>query len=96
MPGQDRGNADIDLEVMRVLLRQREPWRARAACIDPANVGDKSPEEVVQMFFPERGGSTAPARRICARCPVSAECTAGNPDSDYGMWGGKMRQPNGR
>ncbi|GAA4706488.1 WhiB family transcriptional regulator [Streptomyces youssoufiensis] len=43
------------------------PWAASALCaqVDP------------ELFFPEIGGSSAvTARRICAACPVRAECLA--------------------
>jgi WhiB family redox-sensing transcriptional regulator len=41
-------------------------------------------------FFPEKGGSTAAAKKICAECPVLADCrefALGTP-SLYGLWGG--------
>jgi hypothetical protein len=55
-------------------------WRDRAACrgADP------------ELFFPERGGSADPARRICARCPVRQPCleyALGHGIRD-GVWGG--------
>jgi WhiB family redox-sensing transcriptional regulator len=27
-----------------------------------------------ELFFPGKGGTSAPAKRICAACPVRAEC----------------------
>jgi WhiB family transcriptional regulator, redox-sensing transcriptional regulator len=59
-----------------------EPWRQEAACRDlPGG-----------MFFPT-GSSTeeeAPARAVCASCPVRAECLehALKTRTDYGIWGG--------
>lgn len=55
-------------------------WREAALC------AETDPE----AFFPERGGDPGPAQRICARCPVAAQClehalTAGE---RYGVWGG--------
>lgn len=48
---------------MRVLAA-REEWMTEAECrgVDPA------------MFFPVRGQSAEPAKRICADCPVAQEC----------------------
>ena len=39
-------------------------WQERALC------SQTDPE----AFFPEKGGSTKDAKRICARCEVKAEC----------------------
>jgi WhiB family transcriptional regulator, redox-sensing transcriptional regulator len=55
-------------------------WRGRAACrtADP------------DLFFPERGESAEPARRICASCPVREPCldyAIGN-GVTHGIWGG--------
>jgi transcription factor whiB len=42
------------------------------------------------IFFPEKGGSTAPATSVCASCPVQAECLeyAIANDIRHGIWGG--------
>lgn len=64
-----------------------EPWRKRAACRDMGP----------QLFFPRRGVPTVFAKEICATCPVKAECDA-HADSfeeEYGVWGGRIRQPPG-
>jgi WhiB family redox-sensing transcriptional regulator len=66
----------------------RLAWMDDAACVgaDP------------ELFFPERGGKTAAARRICAGCPVQQECedfaleTQTNYDDDHGVWGGGTRR----
>lgn len=45
-------------------------------------------------FFPEKGEATAPAKRICALCPVTAECLAyalANRER-FGVWGGKSER----
>lgn len=41
-----------------------DDWRDYALCqeVDP------------EAFFPEKGGSTRDAKRICSRCEVKAEC----------------------
>ncbi len=43
-----------------------------------------------EAFFPEKGGNPEPARRICAQCPVLAECRdyALATGEDHGIWGG--------
>ena len=55
-------------------------WRERAACRG-ADLG---------LFFPDRGGSAEPARRICARCPVREPCLefALRHGITHGIWGG--------
>lgn len=42
------------------------------------------------IFFPEKGGSTAPATSICSQCEVRAECLeyAISNDIRHGIWGG--------
>ena len=55
-------------------------WRERAACRG-ADLG---------LFFPGRGESAEPARRICARCPVREPCLdyALRHGITHGIWGG--------
>ncbi|HET9518524.1 MAG TPA: WhiB family transcriptional regulator, partial [Actinoplanes sp.] len=40
--------------------------------------------------FPEKGGSTREAKRICGRCEVKVECLeyALGHDERFGIWGG--------
>ena len=42
------------------------------------------------IFFPSRGDATAPAKKICAVCPVRGECLdhALTHGEKYGIWGG--------
>lgn len=42
------------------------------------------------IFYPEKGGSTAPATSVCASCSVRAECLeyAVSHDIRHGIWGG--------
>jgi WhiB family redox-sensing transcriptional regulator len=56
------------------------PWQERARC------RDFDPE----IFFPEKGGSSREAKRICAECPVKAECleAALAARESFGVWGG--------
>ncbi len=55
-------------------------WMLEARCLDA------DPE----AFFPEKGGSTREAKRICAACPVRVECLdyALRNDERFGIWGG--------
>lgn len=43
-----------------------------------------------EAFFPEKGGSTREAKRICAGCEVRSECLeyALAHDERFGIWGG--------
>ena len=55
-------------------------WQERALC------AQTDPE----AFFPEKGGSTREAKRICSGCDVRAECLeyALTHDERFGIWGG--------
>ncbi len=57
-----------------------QEWQERALC------AQTDPE----AFFPEKGGSTREAKRICAGCEVKAECLeyALTQDERFGIWGG--------
>jgi WhiB family transcriptional regulator, redox-sensing transcriptional regulator len=61
-------------------LVERQPWYERAACLQ-ANA---------DCFFPEKGGSTREAKRICSTCTVRLECLqyALANDERFGIWGG--------
>lgn len=43
-----------------------------------------------EAFFPEKGGSTRDAKKICAACEVRAQCLeyALENDERFGIWGG--------
>lgn len=43
-----------------------------------------------EAFFPEKGGSTRDAKRICGTCDVRSECLeyALQNDERFGIWGG--------
>lgn len=55
-------------------------WRDRAAClgIDP------------DVMVPDRGSPTAPAKAVCARCPVAGPCLDEALADPWllGVWGG--------
>lgn len=62
------------------LLGRIPAWYGDALC---AQVDQKS-------FYPEKGGSTAPAKAVCRRCPVQTACLeyAIANDEPHGVWGG--------
>ena len=51
-----------------------------------------------ESFFPEKGGATGPAKRICRRCAVRAECLdyALAHDERFGVWGGESERSRRR
>lgn len=55
-------------------------WQADALC------SQTDPE----AFFPEKGGSTREAKKICSQCSVRSECLeyALANDERFGIWGG--------
>jgi WhiB family redox-sensing transcriptional regulator len=55
-------------------------WQERALC------AQTDPE----AFFPEKGGSTRDAKRICSGCDVRQQCLdyALQNDERFGIWGG--------
>ena len=46
-----------------------------------------------EAFFPEKGGSTREAKKVCLSCDVRAECLeyALGHDERFGIWGGLQR-----
>lgn len=87
---QDRraGNAEVeklivqDTNTIRLPLSEVEElnWQERALC------AETDPES----FFPEKGGSTREAKRICLGCEVREWCLdyALAHDERFGIWGG--------
>jgi WhiB family redox-sensing transcriptional regulator len=61
-------------------MAEEPTWQERALC------AQTDPE----AFFPEKGGSTREAKRICTTCEVRAECLeyALEHDERFGIWGG--------
>ncbi|ASR85352.1 WhiB family transcription factor [Mycobacterium phage Tierra] len=60
---------------------QPEAWEADALCaqVDP------------ELFFPDKGQSSKPAKAICAACPVREVCLdrALASGEQFGIWGGE-------
>jgi WhiB family redox-sensing transcriptional regulator len=61
-------------------LPDEQSWQERALC------AQTDPE----AFFPEKGGSTREAKKICVGCEVRGECLeyALEHDERFGIWGG--------
>ncbi|HEY4004745.1 MAG TPA: WhiB family transcriptional regulator [Pseudonocardia sp.] len=59
---------------------EHQEWQDRALC------AETDPE----AFFPEKGGSTREAKRICSGCEVRSQCLeyALAHDERFGIWGG--------
>ena len=49
-------------------------------------------------WFPEKGGSTRLAKRVCRSCPVRSECLdfALGTNEAFGVWGGLSREERER
>ncbi|MGV0834468.1 WhiB family transcriptional regulator [Mycolicibacterium thermoresistibile] len=71
---------EIDLASATIDEPADEQWQERALC------AQTDPE----AFFPEKGGSTREAKRICMGCEVRDECLeyALAHDERFGIWGG--------
>ena len=70
----------LDFEVLDGSDEQEASWQERALC------AQTDPE----AFFPEKGGSTREAKKVCVSCEVRAECLeyALENDERFGIWGG--------
>lgn len=62
------------------LLPTAPAWTVDALC------AQTDPE----VFFPEKSGTTKPAKRICDGCPVRQQCLdyALDNEEPFGIWGG--------
>ena len=67
---------ELELQVVDAVVS----WQERALC------AETDPE----AFFPEKGGSTREAKRVCTGCEVKGECLqyALAHDERFGIWGG--------
>lgn len=71
-----------------------EPWMSEAVCasVDP------------ELWFPQKSGSSKPAKNICngfkgsPRCPVRDQCLMYALDNDegFGVWGGMSERERNR
>ncbi len=84
VPGDFQGRGRQAVRDFVVLVGEAESeeldWQERALC------AQTDPE----AFFPEKGGSTREAKRVCLTCDVQAECLeyALRHDERFGIWGG--------
>jgi WhiB family transcriptional regulator, redox-sensing transcriptional regulator len=77
------GAEPTDARVLPLFGGDEDPtggWQERALC------AQTDPE----AFFPEKGGSTREAKKVCTGCEVRAECLeyALEHDERFGIWGG--------
>ena len=70
----------LDIFAIEVDDAEELAWQDRALC------AQTDPE----AFFPEKGGSTREAKKVCRTCEVRAECLeyALEHDERFGIWGG--------
>lgn len=73
----------VELTLLDIAATETEEeltWHERALC------AQTDPE----AFFPEKGGSTREAKKVCVSCEVRAECLeyALENDERFGIWGG--------
>jgi WhiB family redox-sensing transcriptional regulator len=85
--GSTRGGCaltEVIVPLTQVVVRPEDVdemgWQDQALC------AQTDPE----AFFPEKGGSTREAKRVCRGCDVRAECLeyALENDERFGIWGG--------
>ena len=78
-PGS-KGEGVRELYVVEMAETDEPGWQERALC------AQTDPES----FFPEKGGSTRDAKRVCTTCDVQLECLeyALQNDERFGIWGG--------
>ena len=67
---------------------EEQEWQERALC------AQTDPE----AFFPEKGGSTREAKKICVGCEVKDDCLeyALANDERFGIWGGMSERERRR
>ena len=77
----------VDLPDLGDLLN-RPAWHAKAACRGAGT----------ERFFPPSSGALAPARSVCARCPVIEQCrSAALADPSLrGVWAGTSERERAR
>ena len=79
-----RGGAVHELQLITTIEIDEDggelSWQERALC------AQTDPE----AFFPEKGGSTREAKKVCVGCDVRGECLeyALAHDERFGIWGG--------
>ena len=84
--GQVPGNWFIDVLRLGVAGSYGDSETNPLAWQEDALCSQTDPE----AFFPEKGGSTRDAKKICSQCSVNTECLvyALKNDERFGIWGG--------
>jgi WhiB family transcriptional regulator, redox-sensing transcriptional regulator len=79
--------AELD-HILGPVMDEDLAWMEDARCLDA------DPE----AFFPEKGGSTREAKRICSQCEVRDACLeyALANDERFGIWGGMSERERRR
>ncbi|MDQ1247060.1 MAG: WhiB family transcriptional regulator, redox-sensing transcriptional regulator [Actinomycetota bacterium] len=69
-----------DDRIVNQLLPVERDWREDALC----------PQTDPDAFFPDKGGSSRPAKQICGRCSVRSACLSYALENGIreGIWGG--------
>ncbi|GAB2500219.1 Transcriptional regulator WhiB2 [Corynebacterium atrinae] len=78
--GGNSGSGSAALSLDELFGAVEQEWQDQALC------AQTDPE----AFFPEKGGSTREAKRICQACSVRDDCLeyALEHDERFGIWGG--------
>ena len=89
MSGKSLLNRNTSFTDIMAGLSRPPAWHDDALCAQ-VDVGD--------MFFPEKGGSTAEAKTICAGCDVREQCLewALENQERFGIFGGKSERERRR
>lgn len=79
---------------LEALLEAAADWYAERPWIEQAACASADPE----AWFPEKGQSTIDAKRVCADCPVLAECRSDvlARGERFGVWGGMSERDRRR
>lgn len=85
---EDSRMREIAAAILGTYRASDNDWQEQALC------AQTDPE----AFFPEKGGSTREAKRICSVCPVRAQCLAYALENDerFGIWGGMSERERRR
>jgi hypothetical protein len=76
-------------------------WRASERELELRVIGNPQlhedalcPQTDPDVFFPEKGGSTRDAKRVCGACAVRSACLdyALKHDEEHGIWGGLSKK----
>jgi WhiB family redox-sensing transcriptional regulator len=75
---------------MFISTQAREAYKTLILAIDENGGTTLCAQTDPELFFPEKGGSTEAAKKLCEKCPVKTECLAfGLANREpYGVFGG--------